>query len=222
MQQQAGPRFEIGDAVSTGWKKFWPNILPMLVFALIVWLVNAIVQLPQNDDASGVTRFVFNVIGWVIGQLIAIGWIKLALDIVDGVRPSANAILERFSLFIPYVVAAVIFSVMVSLGLILLIVPGIILAIVFGFYGFHIIDTSEKNPIEALRRSAQITKGSRLQLFLLGLVLIGINILGLLVLIVGVLFTSGISLLAIAYVYRRLSSSSLRPAFDESPGEEAV
>jgi uncharacterized membrane protein len=100
---------------------------------------------------------------------------------------------------------------MVGIGLVLLIVPGVIVAIVFAFYGFHIVDTGSTDPIGALRRSAEITRGHRWQLFLFGLLLIGLNLLGILLLVVGVLFTSGISLLAVAYVYRRLSPAPAAP-----------
>lgn len=203
MQQPTGRRFEIGQALGAGWRSFWPNILPMALFAVIVWAVNALIQLAQND-ANWFVGFLLGVAGFIVGQLVAIGWIKLALDITDGRPVSAEAIVDRFRLVVPYLIAAVLFSLMVGIGLILLIVPGVILFIVFAFYGFHIVDTGEKNPIEALRRSAELTRGHRWHLFLFGLVLIGINILGLLVLIVGVLISSGISLLAVAHVYRRL------------------
>lgn len=204
MQQHAGPRFEIGSAISAGWQRLWPNILPMAAFALVVWAVNGLVQVLQRD-AGTAGRFFFSLVGFIIGQLVAIGWIKIALDITDGRPVNAQAITDRFRLVVPYLVAAVLYSLMVGIGLIFLIVPGIILAIVFAFYGFHIVDTGSTDPIGALRRSAEITRGHRWQLFLLGLVLLGLNILGLLLLLIGVLFTSGISLLAVAYVYRRLS-----------------
>jgi uncharacterized membrane protein len=222
MQQHAERRFQIGEAVGTGWKKFWPNLVPMILFALIVWAVNGLIQLPQREGGNTVVVTLFAVIGFIVGQLIAIGWIKLALDIIDGNRPNFQAITDKFRVFLPYLVAAVLFSVMVTIGLFLLVVPGIILAIIFAFYGFHIVDTDEKHPIEALRRSAELTKGSRWQLFLFGLVLIGINILGLLVLIVGVLISSGISLLAIAYVYRKLSAAPVDTPTDDPTHTHSV
>jgi uncharacterized membrane protein len=204
MQQHTGRRFEIGDAIRAGWRGLWPNLLPMALFALVVWLVNGLLQYFQ-DETSGVVRFLLSVIGFIITQLIAIGWIKIALDIIDGRPVRADAVRDRFRLVVPYLVAAVLYSLMVAIGLVLLIVPGIIVAIVFAFYGFHIVDTGSFDPIGALRRSAEITRGHRLQLFLLGLVLLGLNLLGVLLLVVGVLFTSAISLLAVAYVYRRLA-----------------
>jgi uncharacterized membrane protein len=205
MQQPTERRFEIGQALGAGWRLFWPNIVPMALFALIVWAINALFQLPQ-DDVGWFAGFLLGVAGFLVGQLVAIGWIKLALDITDGRSVTAAAIADRFRLIVPYLIAAVLFSPMVGIGLILLIVPGIIVMIVFAFYGFHIVDTGERNPIEALKRSAELTRGHRWHLFLFGLVLIGINILGLLVLIVGVLISSGISLLAVAHVYRRLAA----------------
>lgn len=205
MQQYTGRTFEIGQALGAGWRNFWPNILPMALFALIVWAVNAVLQLLQ-DDAGWFAAFLLGLAGFLVGQLVAIGWIKLALDITDGRQVSAGAIVDRFRLVVPYLIAAVLFALMVSIGLILLVIPGIILFIVFAFYGFHIVDTGQTNPIEAFRRSAELTRGHRWHLFGFGLVLIGINILGLLVLIVGVLISSGVSLLAVAHVYRRLAT----------------
>ena len=212
MQRNRGTRFEIGDALRAGWQRFWPNILPMGLFALVVWAVNALIQFLQ-DETSGLVRFLFGLVGFLVTQLIAIGWIKIALDIIDGHRLRAEAVIDRFRLVVPYLLAALLFSLMVTIGLVLLIVPGIIVIVVFGFYGFHIVDTGDSNPISALRRSAEITRGHRLQLFLFGLVLLGINLLGILLLVIGVLITSGISLLAVAYAYRHLAGVS-SPAED--------
>ena len=214
--QQHTRRFDIGEAVAAGWQRFWPNILPMAAFALIVWAVNGVFQILQRDANAGV-RFVLSLISFVISQLVAIGWIKIALDITDGRPVNAQAVIDKFRLVLPYLVAALVYAVMVGLGLILLIVPGIILAIVFAFYGFHIVDTGSTNPVEALRRSADITRGHRWQLFLFGLLLLGINILGILLLIIGVLITSGISLLAVAHVYRRLVPAPAAAAAPETP-----
>lgn len=210
-------QIDIGEAISAGWSRFWPNIVPMALFALVVWAVNGLLQLPQQE--TGVATFVLGVIGFLVGQLVAIGWIKIALDITDGRAVRTDAITERLGLIVPYLIAAVLYAVMVSVGLVLLVVPGIILAIVFGFYGFHIVDTGDRDAIGALRRSAELTKGHRGRLFLLGLALLGLNILGLLALVIGVLVTSGISLLAIAHVYRRLASA---PSVDLAADAQAA
>lgn len=205
MQPVAQPGdFDIGEAISEGWRRLWPNILPMASFAVIAWAINLLSQVLQQE-VDGFARFLVSLVAFVVSQFVAIGWITIALDIVDGRRITAAAVTDRFRLVVPYLIASVIYGVMVGVGLVLLIVPGIILAIIFAFYGFHIIDTSESNPLAALGRSAEITRGRRMKLFGFGVVLVLLNILGLLVFLVGVLITSGISLIAGAHVYRSLS-----------------
>lgn len=198
-------RIDIGAALQAGWQRLWPNIVPMGLFAVLVLVLNLLLQGLQSPDAGLGVQLLFGIVAMVVGQLVAIGWIKIALDITDGRPVSADAVTDRFRLVGPYLVAAIAVAVMVTLGLVLLIVPGVIAAIVFMFYGFHIVDTGSRDPFGALSRSAQLTRGHRMQLFLLALVLFAVNVLGLLLLIVGVIITSAISLLAVADVYRQLA-----------------
>jgi uncharacterized membrane protein len=136
--------------------------------------------------------------------------------IIDGRPVSKDAVMESFGLLVPYLVAAIIYTVVVFLGFLALIVPGIILGIMWMFYGFHIVDTGERGGVAALRRSAEITRGHRLKLFGFGIVLILFNVLGLVVLIVGVLITAAISLLAVTYAYRQLAGAPAA-ASDSAP-----
>ena len=89
-------------------------------------------------------------------------------------------------------------------GLILLIVPGIIIGIMFGFAAYIVID-KEAPPVEALRESLALTKGNRWKLFLLGLALVGINIIGACLLLVGLLVSLPVSTFAVVHAYRVLS-----------------
>jgi len=94
---------------------------------------------------------------------------------------------------------------MVLPGLILFIIPGIYLGIRFQFFNCFIVD-QKTGVIESLRRSWQITQGNTWNLFLFGLLLAGINILGLLCLIVGLFITIPTTTIAYIFVYRKLIS----------------
>ena len=110
----------------------------------------------------------------------------------------------------PYLLASILFAIGFYIGLILLIVPGIIFACVFGFYGFVIAERGEGvGVMESLQRSADITRGHRWQLFGLGVLIFLINIVGLIACFIGLLFTLGISILAWAYAYRTLSGETV-------------
>ena len=88
-------------------------------------------------------------------------------------------------------------------GFILLIVPGIIWAIKYQFAQYLVIDKGYK-PIEAIKKSGQITKDAKWSLLLLGLLSGLINVLGAIALVVGLFATVPTTMVAKAFVYRKL------------------
>ncbi len=77
-------------------------------------------------------------------------------------------------------------------------------AIKYCFYTYRIADAHD-SALHSLGHSAELTKGVKFQLLLFGLTLAGVNVLGALALIVGLLFTIPTTMLAAAYIYRYLS-----------------
>lgn len=80
----------------------------------------------------------------------------------------------------------------------------IALLIKFQFYSYAIVDEG-MGPIEALKRSSQITKGSGCDIFIFGTVVGLVNVLGIVCLFIGLLATAPMTAVAYAYVYRKLS-----------------
>jgi uncharacterized membrane protein len=100
----------------------------------------------------------------------------------------------------------------VFFGFVLCIIPGVILAIMWQFSGYVIVENPSTGPVDALRRSAEITRGNRWQLLALGIVLIGINLVGLVACGVGLIFTYGITVVTLGYAYKTLSGQPVVPA----------
>jgi uncharacterized membrane protein len=212
MDAPAARGFDIGEAFRFGWDRFKANFGPLAIAALAVFLVEVLTN-SLTRQFEGFASLLMTLVSFFVGQVIAMGWVRMSLKITDGKEASIADFFERLDLLLPYAIASLLFSIMVALGLVLFVVPGIILAIVFAFYGPALVD-EELGSIDALKRSAAITRGNRGRLFLFGLAVLLLNVVGLLFLVVGVLVTSGISLLAFAYVYRRLSG--------DRPGEGPV
>lgn len=208
----SAPRFTIGEAIGEGWEAFKANFAPMALYAVLVWAVSALVNLVFGNPEGGVRSLIAFVISFVVNQIITIGWLRIALDAIDGRRASPERIRASMSVLVPFMVAALVFSFAVTIGLVLLIIPGIIVAIVLGFYGWILVDGKETDAMAALRRSAEITRGERLHLFGLGLMLLLLNIVGLMALIIGIIVTSAISILALGHVYRRLEQTAMGAA----------
>jgi uncharacterized membrane protein len=91
----------------------------------------------------------------------------------------------------------------VFMGLILLVIPGIVILIRLWFLGFVVVEGG-KGPLEAIQESWDISRGHTFDLFLLFLLLCGLNVLGLLCLGIGLLVTMPVSGLALAHTYRVL------------------
>jgi len=72
------------------------------------------------------------------------------------------------------IVGGIVYGIAVTIGLILLVVPGIYVMVVLAFMQIYIVAEGD-NFVAAMRKSWRLTEGSRLSLFLLGAVVVGIS-----------------------------------------------
>jgi uncharacterized membrane protein len=203
-------QFSIGEAVGFGWNTVTRNLFYFVGLVLVVFVLEGIFQglaTAFRDSSSGLA-FVFNVLAVAVQLFLTIGLIRIALKFVDGQRAEFSELFSGGPLILNYLVASFLYGLMVGVGTIFFIIPGIILAIMFCLYQFAIVDRA-MGPIESLKHSADLTKGVRWQLFLLGLTLLGVNILGALAFGIGLLVTVPTSMVALAYVYRLLDRQTV-------------
>jgi uncharacterized membrane protein len=202
----------VGDAVSYGWAAYWKNVGPMLVILLIIAAVHVLFGLAGEAVDSLVGRILLQLAAWLIGLFLALGLFRVALEITRGVQPEVGDLFKAEG-YAPYIVASILFGIGFFIGLLLFVIPGIIFAVVFGFYGFVAAERgNDVLAMETLQRAAEISRGHRWQLFGLAIVLFLINVLGALLCGVGLLFTAGITIIAWAYTYRRLSGEQVNYA----------
>ena len=198
------PVFRAGDAISYGWSAYWRNVGPMILVTLVIWIVNLIIGFIAGAVDNLTSQIVLNILSFVVGIVLAMGLIRAALAVVDGNVPDVR-LLTNTEGFAGYLGASILVTIGVALGFVALIIPGIILAIMWQFFGYVIVENPMTGPVDAMRRSAEITKGHRWQLLGLGLLLLLINLVGVLACFVGVIFTYGITAIALAYTYKTLS-----------------
>lgn len=194
------------EAIRFGWETFkkrpWFFIGAIVIVFLISSILSAVGETGAEEIGSGSIILILATL--VINIFIEMGLIAFALKAHDDVGGAAFANLWHPASFLPYVGVKILTALAVLLGLVLLIVPGIIAALALMFATYLVIDR-KLGVIEALKESARLTKGNRWNLLILMLALVGINILGALALLVGLLVSVPVSLLAIAHAYRTLS-----------------
>jgi uncharacterized membrane protein len=196
-----GRKFSKTDAIKFGWDTTTGN-LGLLVLAIII--VTAIGIMPAVASDSWVVMAV----AWVFDMIVGMGVMRMALRFVDGEKGELVDLFSTFTLMIPYLIASFMVGLVVIVGFCLLILPGIFWAVRLYMFPWVIVD-KQVGPFEAMRRSWALTEGSFWNLFLLGVLLAGINILGAIALLLGLLVTIPLSVLAVAYVYRRLDKAAI-------------
>ena len=201
------PRFfSKSEAILFGWntlKKNFRFFLGMLAIVLVVNVLVGLVISSFSEEAPKVLVMVVSVISWVLDLLISIGVIKITLKFCDQEPATYRDLFSAYRLLLNYLVGSIVYGIIVAIGFVFLIIPGIYLAVKYQFYDYLIVDKG-MGPIEAIKRSGVLTEGVKRNLVLFWLALVGINILGMIALGVGLIATVPVSWLANAYVYRRL------------------
>ena len=202
-------KFSKKEAVIFGWETFksnyWFYLGVIATVGIISWLPEYMrSKLPEN---ARLIRNIYQLIGIVLSSVVTLGFIKIILNSVDKKKLQYSELFKNYRFILKYWLAEIIGGLITVAGFFLFIIPGIILAIKFQFIDYFIIDKGQ-GPIEAIKSSWEITRGIKWELFVFGLLIIGINLLGLLALGVGIIITYPVTTLAQAYVYRKLAKSN--------------
>ncbi len=198
-------KFSKREAIKFGWNTFKSNIS----FFILLGIVYLLCFFIPNLIARKVTRInfplglIFHVADMALTWLMMLGLVKISLDLCDDKKPRIVDLFSQYPLFIKFVIGMVLYLLITYLGMILLIIPGIIWSLKYWFFDYFIVDQG-LGPIESLKRSSAITKGAKGNLFVFFFLLLFINIIGALCLLVGLFATLPISLVAVAFVYRKL------------------
>lgn len=197
--------FSIKEALNFGYTKFKQNTSVLIGILVVLFLISAILNGFQKitDDTAPFASSLFKIVALVVQLVSAMGIIRISLSIYKDSKIKFMDLLSETHRFLDYMVAYFLFLFMTLLGLVLLLFPGIIWVCTYLFYGYVLIDENQK-PIASLKRSKELTKNNRLQIFYFLLTLLGINILGALLLGVGLLVSIPISFISMGYVYNKL------------------
>lgn len=200
--------FSKGDAIRFGWETVKSNLgffIGIQLLAFIIILIPSVISEIMKEDAPIISAL-FNLASSVLQIVLTMGFMGIALMFCDDKKPRIADLFSCLSLFLilKYFFASILYGLSMAAGFILLIIPGIIVAIRLGLFLYFIVDTGS-GPIVSLKASWKATTGSTLDLFLLGLLLMGINILGFLALLIGLFISIPLSIVASAYAYRSLA-----------------
>jgi uncharacterized membrane protein len=225
-----GPEWNLGDAVSYGWKKFQENVGQIIIAAIVLVVAFAVVggigiaiQAVLTSDAechfnsagtlvcdegSGfLWRMIVGAIVagllFVVGQIIGAGIIRGALGITEGKKFEVGEIFKTEQLG-PVVVASLLVGVATTIGYALCYLPGIAVAFLTSYTLFFVIDQN-MSPVDAIKASFDFTTknlGNTIVWYLVGGI---IAIAGIIACFIGLVVTIPLVIIGTAFTYKKLT-----------------
>lgn len=218
-------KFKIAELFREAWKitsnHLGKLILFLILFILVVTAAYLLIQtfLPVTDNSPWYTVLSNAFFQQVVNALAALGITNVFLKFSNYEPVKVADLFNKFKLLPTYFFSSLIGGLAVVLGLVLLIIPGIIVALRFSLFSYFIIDKNA-GIFEALEESWDTVKGVTGKLLVFFLACILVNFLGLLCLGIGLFVTIPLTGIATALLYRTLwTQTNMTVLADETPTE---
>lgn len=208
---EPSPVIGVGSSYRNGWRQLWKYFLVLLLIGIIAFVISlpAFVANRTGGDA-GAGAVILGIFALAYGILLTnpLGYgVSFAhLKAARGDKLETKDMFEAFHNYWNAVLANLLVGVIVGVGFVLLIIPGIIFACKLVFTPYLVVDR-KMEVIEAVKESWRMTNGHAWKVFGMGLLAILIGIAGLICFGVGIIIAIMWVSLAFASLYHAVSSS---------------
>jgi len=199
----------VGSAYKNGWRQLWKYFIALFVIGLIgciIGIPTGMNEWVQGATAAGILGFLAFIYGILVEGPVQYGVTFAFLKAARGDKLEIKDMFAAFKNYWNAVLASLFVGVIIVIGLVLLIVPGIIFACKLAFTPYLVVDR-KMAVMEAIEESWRMTGGHAWKVFFIGLLAIPICIAGLLCFIVGIIISIMLVGLAFASLYHAVSSS---------------
>ncbi len=199
-----------------GWRQLWKYFLELfliIIISMVISLPTAVSEIGDNliVPILGLFAVVYGIlVEGPIGFGVSFAYLKAA----RGDKLVITDMFEAFRNYLNAVLASLLVGIIIGVGLVLLIVPGIIFACKLAFTPYLVVDR-KMEVVEAVKTSWRMTNGHAWKVFGIGLMAIPIGIAGLLLFGVGIILSIMWVSLALASLYHAVSTYLEAPSHVE-------
>ncbi len=181
------PQFTVGRVFAKSFEVFGRNFITFTLLSFLFTLPTLAVEFFLNpamsDDIAQVGQgsasgyaFLSNLVSLICTGLVSGALVYGTFQDLRGQKASFGECLSRAMTVLTWVaVGAIIYGLITGLGFILLIIPGLMIMVIYWVYAPAIV-VEKLGPIQALSRSAELTKGRRWHVFGLVLAIVAASI----------------------------------------------
>lgn len=200
---------EVGSCYNHGWQQMLKYILELL----LITIIGIVISIPAGglsaaEEMEGPNAFFLFIFS--LAYLILVLWpIEYGVDFAflkaaRGDKVEVKDMFEVFQNYLNAIFAGLLQAILIGIGIVFCIVPGIIIGCKLAFVPYLIVDR-KMEAIEAIKESWRMTTGHAVTVFLIGLLAIPISILGLLCCGVGIIGSIMWVSLAFASLYHSVN-----------------
>jgi hypothetical protein len=194
---------KIGDYFGRGWEIFKSKAPLFILYTLLLVVVQGVITiLPFPLGASGEDNpgGILNIVYSVVTPVLAAGYYYVAFQVARGRDAVFNDFFLGFNKFLPLFLTSLVSAILTAIGFILLVLPGIYLAVSYLFAQLLVIDKSA-DFWQAMETSRKLITKKWFSFFALMLALFFLNFGGFLLLGIGLLVTIPLSVCIVTAAY---------------------
>ncbi|MFO7916414.1 MAG: YciC family protein [Candidatus Krumholzibacteriales bacterium] len=212
-----------GKCYSEGWgviKRYFIELFLVTLLVGLFWSVGVAIEAISDSDFYLSPIYGLFYLGYLVLIMgpVEYGKVNPYLKAVRSQEAKVKDIFVFQEIYLNAVLASALTYVIIGIGFLFFIIPGIILACKLAFVPYLVVDR-RMDAVEAIKKSWKMTAGYAGTVFLIGLLAIPVFILGILVFFVGVLVASMWVNSALAYLYNEASrKEKMKPAGQAPPG----
>jgi uncharacterized membrane protein len=191
---------------SHGWSVFkkrpWLMIGAVVIMIVISTISGAVTQSISDQAVSVYAITIASAFDFfVVQMLISMGFIAFTIKASDHPEMAHVSNLWAPHSYFKYLGTSILVTIIFIIGLVLFVIPGIIAAVLLIFAPYLVMDRNE-GPITAIKQSFHAVTGHFWGVLLLIIASIVVNIVGVLLIGIGLLVSIPVTLLAMAHAYR--------------------
>lgn len=210
--------WEVGEVLGIAWDGFKPNWATLVFTFLLGGFIASVPRMipgllvgaqviSQQDDSYWPIFGACTLVGILIQAFFQVGLTKIWLDVARGATPSFGDMFAGGSRYVPMLGAMLLQALAIMIGYVMLIVPGVILALGLSLTQFYVVDRN-MGPIDAMKASWEATKGQKGKIFVFGLAACLVMLGGMLACCIGTYVAFPVVWVAAAVMYLRMSGQA--------------
>jgi len=208
-------RFTIGDVLSEAWQKVSGNkgtvlLAGLLYLAIMVALgiaagvINVLLTVVAGDQVGGaIGGLLTQVAQIVVATPLGAGFLMMGVSMAIGASVGAGSILSYYDRILPLALTSILYGIMVALGLLLLILPGIYLSVAY-ILAIPLVVDKGLSPWQALEASRKAITHRWFAVFCVLFLLCVLFFVGSIPLFIGLVWVGPLYLIAMGILYRNI------------------